>query len=147
MTTRSTGCREPVITPTVSGHRLHAHRGEGTVWTLKASRGLMGCRAVTLSRGPGRARPACCVHRPFQGGFVQSRPLHTPRGGGSDGDGLTYLGEQLAQAQQRRRDDRVPKVRGWEQHPSNFQVNELERQATTQIRGGTHRTACRAPLC
>lgn len=89
--------------------------------------------------------PACCAHRPWQVSFVQSRPLHSPRGAGSDGDGLTYLGEQLAQAQQRRRDDRVPEVRGREQHPSNLQVNELERKATTQIRGRTHRTACCAP--
>lgn len=72
--------------------------------------------------------PACCAHRPWQVSFVQSRPLHSPRGAGSDGDGLTYLGEQLAQAQQRRRDDRVPEVRGREQHPSNLQVNELERR-------------------
>lgn len=89
--------------------------------------------------------PACCAHRPWQVSFVQSRPLHSPRGAGADGDGLTYLGEQLAQAQQCRRDDRVPEVRGREQHPSDLQVNELERKATTQIRGGTHRTACCAP--
>lgn len=40
----------------------------------------------------------------------------------------TYLGKQLAQAHQSGRHHGVPEVRGREQHPSNFQVNELGRK-------------------
>lgn len=49
----------------------------------------------------------------------------------------THLCEQLAETHQRRRHDGVPEIRGRKQHPSNLQVNELQRKCnhTNQSRG------------